>query len=147
MDRRKALVTAGAVSLTAAAAAAAVGANFGLFGLAEPRGGLGKLSPVAATELDRAAGAVPATTTLPPVVETVYVEEPPASGEPAPHVTSGRSAEREAVADSGDTSSPPQPPPAALPDPAPPTATSTTTSPHFDDDHATEPGHDREPDD
>lgn len=49
MERRSALATAGAVALTAATAAVAIGANFGLFGLTDGHARIGKLSPVAAT--------------------------------------------------------------------------------------------------
>jgi hypothetical protein len=50
MQRRKALATAGAITLTAATATLALGANLGLFGLGTPDTGVGNFVPVDATE-------------------------------------------------------------------------------------------------
>ena len=50
MDRRKALATTGAITLTATAAVVALGSSMGLFGLTDDGGSrIGKLSPVDAT--------------------------------------------------------------------------------------------------
>jgi hypothetical protein len=48
MQRRKALATAGAISVTALAATIALGANLGLFGLTDDHGGPGNFAPVGA---------------------------------------------------------------------------------------------------
>jgi hypothetical protein len=53
MDRRKALATAGAVTVTGLAAALALGANLGLFGLATARTGPGDFAPVGAASSTR----------------------------------------------------------------------------------------------
>lgn len=143
MDRRKALAAAGAVSLTAAAAAAAVGANFGLFGLTGQRGAVGKLSPVSATEIGAGAPASPAAT-LPPEVQTIYVDEQATSPRTASlSATPSRESEPERT-----NSIEPVPPPEPAADKADPTpSTTSTTSSGLHDDHAEEPGHDHEPDD
>jgi hypothetical protein len=50
MDRRKALATTGAISLTATAAVVAIGSSMGLFGLADDGNTrIGKLSPIDST--------------------------------------------------------------------------------------------------
>ena len=48
MQRRKALATAGAISVTALAATIALGANLGLFGLTDNSSGPGNFAPVGA---------------------------------------------------------------------------------------------------
>ncbi len=45
MQRRKLLATAGALSAAAFATTVGLGANFGLFGLTEPRSPVGRLDP------------------------------------------------------------------------------------------------------
>jgi hypothetical protein len=49
MQRRKAIATAGAVTATATAAVIALGANFGIFGLADERSNVGKFPAVDAS--------------------------------------------------------------------------------------------------
>lgn len=49
MQRRKAIATAGAVTATATAAVIALGANFGIFGLADEGSKVGKFPAVEAT--------------------------------------------------------------------------------------------------
>lgn len=49
MQRRKAIATAGAVTATATAAVIALGANFGIFGLAQQDSNVGKFPAVEAT--------------------------------------------------------------------------------------------------
>jgi hypothetical protein len=80
MDRRKKLATAGAVSLTATAAVVALGASVGLFGLTDTSSRVGKLSPIDATH---------ATTSTTPEVQTIIVDDPPAS--PGATSSEGRS--------------------------------------------------------
>ena len=46
MERRKALATAGAVTMTAVAGVIALGANFGIFGLADDTSKVGNFTPV-----------------------------------------------------------------------------------------------------
>jgi hypothetical protein len=60
MERRSAFAAAGAVVLTAAAAALAIGANFGLFGLTDDATRVGKLEPVAATQPADGSNSAPA---------------------------------------------------------------------------------------
>jgi hypothetical protein len=64
MQRRKAIATAGAVTATATAAVIALGANFGIFGLADEHSNVGKFP------------AVDASSNAPPVTS-------PSSGPPA----------------------------------------------------------------
>jgi hypothetical protein len=75
MNRRKLLATTGAVSLTAAAAVVAIGANIGLFGLTDTGTDVGTFQPVTATS----------STTAPPTVLYLDVQDPPtaAPGVPA----------------------------------------------------------------
>ena len=69
MNRRKLLATTGAVSLTAAAAVVAIGANIGLFGLTDTGTDVGRFQPVTATS----------STTAPPTVLYLDVQDPPAA--------------------------------------------------------------------
>jgi hypothetical protein len=69
MNRRKLLATTGAVSLTAAAAVVAMGANIGLFGLTDTGTDVGRFQPVTATS----------STTTPPTVLYLDVQDPPAA--------------------------------------------------------------------
>lgn len=83
MDRRKALATTGAISLTASAAIIALGSSMGLFGLANNDGSrVGKLSPIDSTVSQ------PTTKT-----RTIIVNDPPASTNGSP-VSGGESQER-----------------------------------------------------
>ena len=69
MDRRKALATVGAISLTASAAVVALGSNMGLFGLTETSSRVGKLSPIDSAQPARTETTV------------IYVDDPvPAAG-------------------------------------------------------------------
>jgi hypothetical protein len=70
MDRRKALATTGAITLTATAAAVAVGSSIGLFGLTDDSSSrIGKLNPidarVAATATPEATPSAPTATPSP----------------------------------------------------------------------------------
>jgi hypothetical protein len=113
MDRRKLLATTGAVSLTAAAAVVAVGANFGLFGLAGDGAKAGHFEPVSSS-----ATTAPRTT---PSTEVVYVDvQDPSAGAPAAGST-------EESYDHGTI--------APAPVPAAPPPVTTATVPHRDDDH------------
>ena len=137
MDRRKALAAAGAVSLTAAAAAAAVGANFGLFGLTDPSGGVGKLSPVVATQPDASRA-----TSQPPEVQTVYVDEAETSPATATPADVGPLEPGAGVRESSE--SPTRSETTADTTPPPPSLTSTTVR---HDDHPEGSSHEHEPDD
>ena len=59
MERRKAIATAGAVTATATAAVIALGANFGIFGLADENSKVGKFPAVEATSNAPAATSAP----------------------------------------------------------------------------------------
>jgi hypothetical protein len=66
MDRRKALATTGAITLTATAAVVAVGSSIGLFGLTDDGATrIGKLSPVDTTLPARQASVVTTPSTSP----------------------------------------------------------------------------------
>lgn len=65
MRRRKAIAAAGAVTVTATAAVIALGANFGIFGLAQQDTNVGKFPAVESTR------PAPATTSPPKVSSSV----------------------------------------------------------------------------
>ncbi|MGZ4800924.1 MAG: hypothetical protein ACXVL8_20165 [Acidimicrobiia bacterium] len=141
MDRRKALATVGAISLTASAAVVALGSNMGLFGLTETSSRVGRLSPIDSAQ--------PARTET----NVIYVDDPvpaAASGSTAGTGTSsgdGTSSKGERSRGGGDQVAPTSSTPGA----SPTTATATAGS---DDDHSTSddptgtgsttPGHDED---
>ena len=71
MRRRKLVVTAGALSVTAFAATVAIGANFGLVGRAEPDSPVGRLDANASAQTVSAGSA----TTVTPPVPTVPADD------------------------------------------------------------------------
>lgn len=66
MRRRRAAAVAGAAAVTAFAAVAAVGANLGLFELAQPDPGAGDLAPIRAVSVAPPVDALP----IPPPATT-----------------------------------------------------------------------------
>jgi putative hemolysin len=95
MTRRKALAVAAAISTTGMSAALAIGANFGLFGLAAQPSEIGNFTatPAAINETAAARSAQPSTPATDPVgspgpspapdVEVIYIDEPPTLPPPA----------------------------------------------------------------
>jgi hypothetical protein len=83
MDRKKKLVTAGAISATATAGLIAVAASVGVFGLSDNPPSVGRLSPIDATR--------PVSSTLPDDVQTIVVDDLPSStaGPGSPGATVG----------------------------------------------------------
>jgi hypothetical protein len=136
MDRRKALATTGAVSLTATAAIVALGSSMGLFGLANADSTrVGKLSPIDTTVRE------PATE-----VHTVIVDDPPpaaAAGSGSVAANTARPGaggeHREHSASSSPTSSGNV---ANSPTMAGTTAPPATDGSHLGDDHHTDPTED-----
>ena len=81
MDRRTIIATAGAITLTVLAGSTAIAANMGILG-DSPKAPVGQLSPVVnlqttstAETAEPARSRAATTSTLPPQVETVYVDE------------------------------------------------------------------------
>ena len=101
MNRRKLLATTGAVSLTAAAAVVAMGANFGLFGLTDEGTDVGRFQPVTATS----------STTTPPTVLYLDVQDPPVTTPGAASGSAGGPASAPTGAGADPTRSVPTPPP------------------------------------
>jgi hypothetical protein len=76
MQRRKLLAVAGALSMGAFATTVGLGANLGLFGLAQPDSQVGRLDgtkPTATVVPAAAAAPVPAVTSAPPVTSVSAV--------------------------------------------------------------------------
>jgi hypothetical protein len=119
MDRKRKLVTAGAISATATAGLIAVAASVGVFGLSDNPPQVGKLSPIDATRST--------TSKTPDDVQTIIVDDVPAtSGVPGtPGATVGTT-------------------PGTRAGTAGTTATTTVTAPRLDDhgDDGLEPGDD-----
>ncbi len=129
MTRRTILATAGAIALTVVAGTAAVAANVGLLG-STTDDTVGELSPVTAV------ADTSTTTTAPPEIETVIVDEPVPAG------SSGSGA----AAPTGTAPAATAPAPA----PAPAPAASASPPPTIADDHSAfedEAEHEAEPED
>lgn len=73
MQRRKAIATAGAITATATAAVIALGANFGIFGLADENSNVGKFPAVDASS---SAPAATSPSVRPPALDDHSGHEP-----------------------------------------------------------------------
>jgi len=81
MDRRTIIATAGAITLTVVAGSTAIAANVGILGNGS-KAPVGQLSPIVnldtpstTARAERAEAAAASTSTLPPQVETIYVDQ------------------------------------------------------------------------
>lgn len=97
MDRRRAVAIAVSATLVILAAVLAVGATFGLFGLASADGGPGTFDPVSATT-------VPSATEQTVIVDVPISGSPPASGatSPTPVAPAAAAVQGPAFDDDGD---------------------------------------------
>lgn len=126
MDRRTVITTAGAITLTVLAGSTAIAANVGILGR-QQKDPVGELSPVATLETTVTSSTA---VTVPPEVETVYIDEVVKVGGSGEHAPTGVAG----VSGSGDAAPPAVDMPAAAPGATVP----------YDDDDEHENDHDDE---